>query len=129
MVNETKKGVNGKAYVVALDECQTAEDVFVLLHKTMDREVLKDRTSHVNDNDLITTLHAQRARCNINLGYRTSHEDCVNMAAQRYQQITGKGGKFFKAELNKYMTKEKTVDKSLNPQMMAMYANRHSKTI
>lgn len=120
MVKETKKGVNGKAFVSALDECQTAEDVFVLLNKAMDRETLKDRAGHVNDNDLINALHAQKARCNIELGYRTSHEDCVTMAAQRYQQMTGKGVKFFKAELNKHITKENTKENGLTLQMMAM---------
>lgn len=124
MVQESKKGVNGKAFVSALDECKTAEDVFILLNKAMDKETLKDRVSHVNDNELINALHAQKARCNIELGYRTSHEDCANLAVQRYQKITNKGVKAFKAELNKYMTKEQTKDKGMTFPMMALCANK-----
>ncbi|MBO5038549.1 MAG: hypothetical protein J6C85_03725 [Alphaproteobacteria bacterium] len=120
MVQENKKGVNGKAFVSALDECQTAEEVFNLLGKTMDKATLKDRVGHVSDNDLINVLHAQKARCNIDLGCRTSHEDCANLAAHRYQQITKKGVKAFKAELNKHITKENTKDNGLTIRMMAM---------
>lgn len=122
MTKVVKKGVNGKAFVAALDECQSAEEIFVLLNKTMDKDTLKDRTGHVNDNSLINVLHAQKARCNIELGYRTSHEDCANLAAHRYQQLTKKDVKSFKAELNRYMTRTQTKEQGQTLPMMALYA-------
>lgn len=120
MVKEGKKRIDGKAFLAELDECRNQKEIFELLTKTMDRATLKDRVSHVNDNDLINALHAQKTRCNIKLGYRTSHEDCANLAAHRYQQITKKGVKFFKTELNKYMVREQTQENPFPIQAMTM---------
>ena len=75
----------------------------------MDKDTLKNRLQNVRDNDLVVALNAQVAKFNAGQGLRTSHQDCVNMAADKYQQINkNKGVKFFKAEMNKFITaKEK----------------------
>lgn len=105
-----EKKIDGKAFVADLDACYTSKDIFDLLSKTMDKETLTDRTKKASDNDLIIALHAQKAGVNTQLGCRTSHEDCVLMAAERYHTVTGKGIKFFKAEMNKYITAREKED-------------------
>lgn len=116
-MSEKEKKVDGKAFVADLEACRTSKDVFDLLAKTMDKETLADRTKKASDNDLIIALHAQRAGVNTQLGCRTSHEDCVVMAADKYHTVTGRGVKFFKAELNKYMTAR---EKEANAAVLAM---------
>jgi len=122
MSKDKTKGINGKAFVAALEECLNAKAIFELLQTTMDKDTLKDRLLHVNDNELINALHAQKAKCNIKLGYRTFHQDCLDMAADRYHTVTKKSPKFFKAELNKFMTgKEKgeSARAPINPMIAA----------
>ncbi len=104
MSKEVKKELNGKDFVAKLEGCKTPKAIFGLLSETMDKEVLKNRLQNVRDNDLVVALNAQVARFNASQGLRTSHQDCVNMAADKYQQISKKGVKFFKAEMNKYIT-------------------------
>ena len=104
MSKEVKKELNGKDFVAKLEGCKTPKAIFGLLSETMDKEVLKNRLQNVRDNDLVVALNAQVARSNASQGLRTSHQDCVNMAADKYQQISKKGVKFFKAEMNKYIT-------------------------
>ncbi len=125
MSKEVKKNVNGKEYVVSLESCQSPKEIFELLDKTMDKETLKNRLQNVRDNDLVVTLNAQVAKFNAGQGLRTSHQDCVNMAADQYQQLTKKGVKFFKTEMNKFMTeKEKKHDaKALAAPIIAMRNN------
>lgn len=119
MSKENKEKINGKEFVAALDGCLVTKDIFDLLDKTMDKSTLKNRLLNVRDNDLVVALNAQVARFNAGQGLRTSHQDCVNMAADKYQQINkNKGVKYFKAELNKYITgkeQEKTAKELINP--------------
>lgn len=122
MSKEVKKELNGKEFVVKLEGCQTPRAIFGLLSETMDKEILKNRLQNVRDNDLVVALNAQVARFNASQGLRTSHQDCVNMAADKYQQISKKGVKFFKAEMNKYITgqeKEENAQHMANSVMMA----------
>lgn len=135
MSKEAKKTLNGKEFVASLEECRSSKDIFALLDKTMEVDVLKERLANIRDNDLVIALNAQVAKFNAGQGLRTSHQDCVNMAADRFQQVTKKGVKFFKAEANKYITgcemaketpnKQKTSPALLNAQMAeAMQAVR-----
>ena len=111
MSKEVKKELNGKEFVAKLEGCQTPRAIFGLLSETMDKEVLKNRLQNVRDNDLVVALTAQVARFNAGQGLRTSHQDCVNMAADKYQQISKKGVKSFKEEMNKYIAnREKEAD-------------------
>ena len=95
MSKEIKKELNGKEFIAKLEGCQTPKAIFGLLSETMDKEVLKNRLQNVRDNDLVVALNAQVARFNASQGLRTSHQDCVNIAADKYQQISKKGVKFF----------------------------------
>lgn len=122
MSKEVKKELNGKDFVAKLEGCNTPKAIFGLLSETMDKEVLKNRLQNVRDNDLVVALNAQVARFNASQGLRTSHQDCVNMAADKYQQISKKGVKFFKAEMNKYITgqeKEANAKQLANAVLMA----------
>lgn len=122
MSKEVKKELNGKDFVAKLEGCKTPKAIFGLLSETMDKEVLKNRLQNVRDNDLVVALNAQVARFNASQGLRTSHQDCVNMAADKYQQISKKGVKFFKAEMNKYITgqeKEENAKQLANAVIMA----------
>ncbi len=116
MSKEVKKELNGKDFVAKLEGCKTPKAIFGLLSETMDKEVLKNRLQNVRDNDLVVALNAQVARFNASQGLRTSHQDCVNMAADKYQQISKKGVKFFKAEMNKYITGQ---EKEANAKQLA----------
>lgn len=109
-----RKEIKGKEFVAALDECHTTKDVFELLDKTMDKDTLKNRLQNVRDHDLVVTLNAQVARFNVGQGLRTSHQDCVNMAADKYLQINkNRHIPYFKAQLNQYITnKERGIEKA-----------------
>lgn len=90
MNKDVKERVNGKAFIDALDKCQTTNEVFDLLSDSMDRETLKDRVGHINDSVLINNLMAQKARVNIQSGFRASHGDLAIMAAHKYCTLTEK---------------------------------------
>lgn len=106
MNNIVGKGIDGKAFVKALDACKDKSEVFELLSKNMDNETLRDRIKYVKDNDLINNLEDKKARVNIEHGFRVSHADLAVLAAKRYTALTGQNVKFFKAECNKYITKK-----------------------
>lgn len=120
MSKEVKKELNGKKFVSDLDECRSSQEIFELLDKTMDKETLKNRLHNVKDNDLVVALNAQVAKFNAGQGLRTSHQDCVNMAADRYQQINNKGVKFFKTEMNKLITADEKKKTSQTIPLVAM---------
>lgn len=125
MSKEVKKELNGKEFIAKLEGCQTPKAIFGLLSETMDKDVLKNRLLNVRDNDLVVALNAQVARFNASQGLRTSHQDCVNMAADKYQQVSNRGVKFFKAEMNKYITEkeqEKSAKELINPIIAARQA-------
>ncbi len=106
--------LDGKAFVGELSKCETPKDIFALLDRTMSRDVLKDRMSNIDklnekNVDLILTFHAANAKVRAShKGVKISHQDCVNMAVNQYNNITSRGYKGFKIELNKYQaTKSK----------------------
>ncbi len=113
MSKENKEKINGEEFVVALDKCRSTKDIFELLDKTMDRDTIKDRLKNVRDYDLVVNLNAQVARFNVKANKRTSHQDCVNMAADKYLQLNkNRHIPYFKAQLNQYITyKEKGIEK------------------
>lgn len=90
MSEKERKGIDGKAFIEKLDACITEKDekgIFNLLHETMSDDILKDRVKHMSDNDLVIALKSQAARFNTLGGCRTSHEDCVIMAAGAFQTV------------------------------------------
>lgn len=113
MGTEDKK-LDGKAFVVELDKCETPKDIFALLDRTMKRDILKVRMSNIDklnakNVDLILAFHAANAKVNAKAGakgVKISHQDCVNMAVHHYNSITHRGYKGFKIELNKYQTQK-----------------------
>ncbi len=122
--------VSSKDFIDALDKCQTPEEIYSLLADNMDSKTLADRVSllqkNCHNNDLIVALESNKARCNSNLGFRTSHEAKVIMAADRFQKITqGKAGhkvEEFEKGLAKYMashTQEKSDVKDMALQLVA----------
>lgn len=107
MNTETKK-LDGKAFVEELKKCETVRELFALIDRTMSRDVLKDRMSNIDklnekNVDLILSFHAANAKAKASIkGVKISHQDCVNMAVNHYKNMTGRGYKGFKIELNKY---------------------------
>lgn len=100
--------LDGKAFVEELSKCPTSKEIFALLDRKMSRDILKDRMSNIDklnekNVDLILTFHAANAKVRASRkGVKISHQDCVNMAVNRYNTLTGRGYKGFKIELNKY---------------------------
>ena len=108
-------GIDGKAFVRALDTCKDKKEIFELLSKSMNNEELRKRLSHVSDQDEVNKFKDTVARLKIKPGHHTPREDLVVMAAKRYTDLTGKNVKFFKAECNKHITmkeaqKQKTAE-------------------
>ena len=109
MSKDIKERVNGKAFISALDKCQTTKEVLDLLQESMDRETLKDRVNHVNDSVLINNLMAQKARVNILSGCRASHGDLAIMGAHKFCTLTEKSDdmvKSFKERVNLRIRKD-----------------------
>ena len=122
--------VTGKSFIDALDKCQTPEEIYSLLVNDMDGKTLADRVSLLQKNchnhDLIVALESNKARVNSNLGFKTSHEAKVIMAADRFQKITpGNAGhkvEEFEKGLAKYIasrTQEKTDAEKMVAQLVA----------
>ena len=116
---EVKDVVNGKAFIAELDKCKTPEEIYALLTKNMDSKTLADRSSllqkNYHDNDLIVALESNKARCNADLGFRTSHEAKVVMAAGKYMKLKGTTGhsvKDFKKGLAEYAVKHAVYEKT-----------------
>lgn len=111
MSTESQK-LDGKAFVAALEKCETPKDIFTLIDRTMSRDILKDRMSNIDklnekNVDLILTFHAANAKVRASRkGVKISHQDCVNMAVNQYNALTRRGYKSFKVELNKYQTQK-----------------------
>ena len=101
------KRIKGKEFVASLDECRSADDVLGLLGRTFngDSDKMRERASHVSDSPQIVKLNATMSTFNAKQGKDTRHQDCMNMAAQRYAELTGAGMKEFKIAVNKYATK------------------------
>ena len=124
--------ISGKAFMAELDKCQTAEEIYALLVKSMDSKTLADRVGllqkNYHDNDLIVALENRKARCNAELGFRTSHEAKVIMAAGRFQKIAGNTGhavKDFKKGLAEYAIEhtrhEQSAGQQIATQILAMH--------
>ncbi len=113
------KSINGKKFVEELAMCETKESVFELVNKIMSATTFKDRLKNVNDNDLLLNLDASKAKLNASSGCRTSNQDCVNMAATKFKNITGKGVKNFKIEANKFVTKKEKFAEAKKSNMVA----------
>jgi hypothetical protein len=90
MSKDIKERVNGKAFITALDKCQTTKEVIDLLSNSMDRETLKDRISHVSNLFVVNKLKDKQARFNIatNPSCKVSREDIAIMAAFKYCELT-----------------------------------------
>lgn len=111
MSKDIKDRVNGKAFVDALDKCQTTKDVIDLLANSMSGENLKDRISHVSDLFSVNNLRANVARFNIktNPSCKVTREDIAIMAAHRYCELTevsDKGIKEFKEKVHMKIRKD-----------------------
>ena len=116
---EVKDVTNGKAFIAELDKCNTPEQIYALLIQNMDSATLADRVNllqkNYHDNDLIVALENQKAICNAELGFRTSHEAKVVMAAGRYLKLKGTTGhsvKDFKKGLAEYAVKHTVYEKT-----------------
>ncbi len=100
-----EKRVDGKEFVTKLDDCHTLGEVIALLRDTMSEETIRDRLDRMSDHDLVIALRAQTARVNIDHHYKTTHEDMLILAADKYQKMTegekGEKTKNFKTSLRK----------------------------
>ena len=96
-----RKKIDGKAFINALDKCQSSDEVFGLLYKTMGPEKMKDRAKNVSDLTSVVKLNARVAMHNTLRGNDTSNQNCMEMGAAKYLSLTGKDMKKFKAEVNK----------------------------
>ena len=103
-----------------------------MLSKTFkgDGEKMKERASHVHDSPHIVKLNASLATFNATRGKDTRHQDCMNMAAQKYISILSNGEDCknlkvfmkqkklivrFRAEINKCVT-QKELEQEKKPQ-------------
>ncbi|MCM1323426.1 MAG: hypothetical protein NC218_04630 [Acetobacter sp.] len=127
-MNTEVKKLDGKAFIEELNKCGTTKELFTLLDKTMDRATLKDRMSNIDklnekNVDLILAFHAANAKAKGGMkGVKISHQDCVNMAVSRYKELTGRGYKGFKIELNKYQTgkaKSQSIEMAVDSKLFA----------
>jgi len=94
---EKKKG---KAFLEALDKCQTSEEIINLLCKTMPLDIIKDRSGHVTENPLVLNFRKAAMRVNIEQGYEPRHGDMVMLAVEKGSHLEG-GINGFKARLGK----------------------------
>lgn len=104
-----EKRVDGKEFVTKLDDCRTLDEVIALLRDTMSEETIRDRLDRMSDNDLVIALKAQAARVNVGFRYKTTHEELLIMAADKYQKMTGG------EEGEKTKNFKKSLKKALNP--------------
>lgn len=134
-MNTEVKKLDGKAFIADLNKCETIKELFTLLDKTMDRATLKDRMSNIDklnekNVDLILAFHAANAKAKGGLkGVKISHQDCVNMAACRYKELSGRGYKSFKIELNKYQTgkaNSQSIEMAIDSKLFAKMRNQHT---
>ena len=131
---EVKDVINGKAFIAELDKCQKPEEIYALLIQNMDAKTLADRANllqkNYHDNDLIVALESNKARCNAGLGFRTSHEAKVVMAAGRYMKLKGTTGhsvKDFKKGLAEYAVKHTVYEKTDAQKLAAPLIMQHSR--
>ena len=100
-----RKKLDGKSFVKSLDGCKTSEEVFGLLGAVLGSEKMRDRAKNVSDLPQIVKLDARRALLSAMSSKDTSNQDCMNMAANRYIELTGNTVKQFKLEVNKHATR------------------------
>ena len=100
-----RKKLDGKSFVKSLDDCKTSKEVFGLLGTVLGSEKMRDRAKNVSDLPQIVKLDARRALLSAMSGKDTSNQDCMNMAANRYIELTGNTVKQFKLEVNKHATR------------------------
>ena len=106
-----RKKLDGKSFVKSLEGCKTSEEVFGLLGTVLGSEKMRDRAKNVSDLPQIVKLNARRALLSAMSGKDTSNQDCMNMAANRYIELTENAGnmentvKQFKLEVNKHATR------------------------
>ena len=98
VLTESKKG---KAFVEALDKCQTAEEVINLLCKTMSLATIKDRASWVTDNPLVLNLRKTALTVDIKRGREPRHGEMVMLAVEKGSHLTKGGIEGFKDVLKK----------------------------
>ncbi len=79
--------INGKEFAAKLDSCENLQDVQSVLAKTMDDKTLLDRTNNLSDNDLVVSLKASRADFYARKGGLTRHQECVEMAANKWRDL------------------------------------------
>ena len=101
-----RRKIDGKRFVQSLEGCATKEEVFGLLGEVLGPEKMQDRVKNVSDLPHVVKLKERIAKLSAEQGKDTSNQDCMDMAAQRYLEITGHTDmKQFKAEVNKYATR------------------------
>lgn len=90
----------GKAFVEALDKCETPEDVINLLCKTMPLDKIKDRAGYVTDNPLVLNFRKAALEQNIKGGYEPRHGEKVMLAVEKGSHLTKGGIEGFKKILD-----------------------------
>ncbi len=101
-----RRKIDGKQFVHSLEQCTTSGEVFGLLGDTLGPEKMQDRVKNVSDLSHVVKLKSRIAHVSAMQGKDTSNQDCMDMAAQRYLEITGHDNlKQFKAEVNKHATR------------------------
>jgi hypothetical protein len=105
-MTEERRKKDGKQFVQSLEKCATANEVFGLLGSVLGPDKMQDRVKNVSDLPNVVKLKSRIAAVSALQGRDTSNQDCMDMAAQRYLEITGHTDmKQFKAEVNKYATR------------------------
>ena len=120
-MKKAKKEIDGAAFAKELSDCKNAKEIFSLLGKTMKTDVLRNRMQNVSNMDAVVKMNAAIAKVNIQHNRRTSHQDCLEMAADKYHRITAQPISRFKMELNKYCTQKEMYENKVQ--------NKETKTV
>ena len=115
-----RKKIDGKSFIKALDDCKGKDEVFGLLYKTMGAEKMKDRVKNVSNLDSVVKFNARVAMLNTMRGNDTSNQNCMEMAAAKYINLTGKDMKSFKVEVNKFATRKEMENSMVTKKAMPM---------
>ncbi len=101
-----RRKIDGKSFVHSLEQCTSTKAVFDLLGSVLGPEKMQDRVKNVSDLPHVVKLKSRIATVSAMQGRDTSNQDCMDMAAQRYLEITEHTDmKQFKAEVNRHATR------------------------
>ncbi len=99
---DKRERVNGKEFEKALNNCQTSEEIFELLGKTLGAESMKDGVKNMSNQPSIVNLLVKKAELRIKNNLDFPPQCCMDMAVAKYCKLTGGSVEKFKVKNNEY---------------------------